>query len=64
MLVAFVLPHKVEATCIIVETHEGLHLKDEVCQVEGMLDLVAVVALNFDTIGKVLDVLLNTEIHD
>jgi hypothetical protein len=64
MFIAFILPHEVETAGIIVETHERFHRKYEVCEVEGMLDLVTVGPLYFDTIHKMLNVLLEAEIHD
>jgi hypothetical protein len=47
MLVTLVLSNKVKSIQVEVKAHKGLHCQDEVRQVEGVLDLLAVNLLDF-----------------
>jgi hypothetical protein len=63
MLVAPVLPHKVEAILVKVQTNERLHGQDEVSEIVGMLDLPAVLPLSLQELRVELDVLLEAVVH-
>ncbi len=47
MLVALILSNEVKSIQVEVKAHKGLHCQDEVRQVEGVLDLLAVNTLHF-----------------
>lgn len=63
VLITLVLSHQVEATCVIVQAHKWLHWEDEISQVEGMLYLATVLALDVYDVYKVLDVLFKAIEH-
>ena len=64
MLIALILPYKLEATSVIVKAYERLYIEDEVGDIEGVLNLGTIVLFDVNTVHKLFDILLNTEVHN
>ncbi len=63
MLVTLILPDEIESVLVEIEAHKRLHCQDEVCQVESMLNLMAVQPLYFKVLIIKLDILVYAIVH-
>lgn len=64
MLVALILPDEIESVLVEIKTHKRLHCQDKVCQVECMLNFMAIQPLYFKVLIIKLDILVYAIVHN